>query len=144
MAEVSESLWANNILSKKIDTPFAILKQQAKYLSELTKGVLVGEITNFKTDFITGFSLKPKPFMVLHLSIDAPFLNNYKTIIMEIKQEPAVIYPLEITNLLEERIKPIKIDNEHEFKQVIGNILSSEKVSNLIANLYAQSEVLAA
>jgi hypothetical protein len=145
MNNASENLWANDFTINKINTPIAILKEQAKYLKEMTKGILVGDVTSHLARQVSGSS--EKEVIQVFFSIKAPFMDNYKVSIIKIEQHPINIYPLKVVNLIpdEEDFSEtyLEIMNGDLFSEHIKSILRSKRMSIIIGNLISQSEVAA-
>jgi hypothetical protein len=145
MKNASENLWAKDFTINKINTPIAILKEQAKYLKEMTKGILVGDVTSHLARQVSGSS--EKEVIQVFFSIKAPFMDNYKVSIIKIEQHPINIYPLKVVNLIpdEEDFSEtyLEIMNGDLFSEHIKSILRSKRMSIIIGNLISQSEVAA-
>jgi hypothetical protein len=145
MKNASENLWAKDFTINKINTPIAILKEQAKYLKEMTKGILVGDVTSHLARQLSGSS--EKEVIQVFFSIKAPFMDNYKVSIIKIEQHPINIYPLKVVNLIpdEEEFSEtyLEIMNGDLFSEHIKSILRSKRMSIIIGNLISQSEVAA-
>jgi len=145
MNNASENLWANDFTINKINTPIAILKEQAKYLKEMTKCILVGDVTSHLARQVSGSS--EKEVIQVFFSIKAPFMDNYKVSIIKIEQHPINIYPLKVVNLIpdEEDFSEtyLEIMNGDLFSEHIKSILRSKRMSIIIGNLISQSEVAA-
>lgn len=145
MNNTSENLWAKDFTINKINTPIAILKEQAKYLKEMTKGILVGDVTSHLARQVSGSS--EKEVIQVFFSIKAPFMDNYKVSIIKIEQHPINIYPLKVVNLIpdEEGFSETSLEfmNENLFNEHIKSILGSKRMSIIIGNLISQSEVAA-
>jgi hypothetical protein len=148
MKNASENLWAKDFTINKINTPIAILKEQAKYLKEMTKGILVGDVISHLARQLSGLS--EKEVIQVFFSIKAPFMDNYKVSIIKIEQHPINIYPLKVVNLIpdEEEFSETSFEfmdeySEYSFNAHIKSILRSKRMSIIIGNLISQSEVAA-
>lgn len=121
-----KNLWGELPNAETIRTPYTILKEQASILSELTNGLLLGEVVvNHQKDKL----------FVITLRIKAPSLNNYTYSVVEV-QQPIQLYPVAIINLLENNMT--KYSSEEEFENALGEILSSQEVKRVISGLLAQ------
>ena len=70
------------------------------------------------------------------LYITAPALGGYRLKILDVKQN-ALMYPLEINDSLNESV--YEIEDEQEYVDALGRILSSEKVQRAINVLISES-----
>jgi hypothetical protein len=144
-----KNLWGELPNPETIRTPYAILKEQASILSEITKGLLIGEVINNQED----------KFFVKILRIKAPSLNNYTYSVVEVKHL-IQLYPVFVKNLTSEPITKAtdlidslvdvrlpglledqgykKYLSEEEFEKALGKILSSQGVKQVISALLAQ------
>jgi hypothetical protein len=122
-----KNLWGELPTAETIRTPYTILKEQGSVLSEITNGLLIGEVVvNNQRD----------NFFDLILRIKAPALNNYTYSVVEVRQ-PIQLYPVTITNLLGHTVIG-KYPSEEEFENALGEILSSPEVKQVISGLLAQ------
>jgi hypothetical protein len=121
-----KNLWGELPNVETIRTPYTLLKEQASILSEITHGLLIGEVVvNSQND----------KFFTITLRIKAPSLNNYTYSVVEV-QQPIQLYPVAVINLLEGRMG--KYSSEEEFENALGEILSSQEVKGVISGLLAQ------
>jgi len=128
-----QNLWGELPLAEAIRTPASILQEQANQLTELTKGILEGEVTKGKSQLTTR---KNKPFIV-RFNIIAPALDNYRYAVMRVYHD-IVLYPLAVVdqvNGLE-----YECEDEDNFINVVAQILSSTAVHKAIAALLSQSK----
>lgn len=125
-----KNLWGNLPDPETIRTPYTILKEQASILTEITKGLLIGEVSinNQKDNVFTAI-----------LRIKAPSLNNYTYSVIQIEQ-PIHLYPVTIANLFENRVghRMARYSSEEEFENALGQILSSQDIQRIISGLLAQ------
>jgi hypothetical protein len=121
-----KNLWGELPNAETIRTPYTILKEQASMLSEITNGLLIGEVVvNNQIDKL----------FIITLRIKAPSLNNYTYSVVEVRQ-PIQIYPVAVINLLDSRGG--NYSSEEEFENALGEILSSQEVKRGISGLLAQ------
>ena len=146
------------------------LQEQGELLSEKTNGLLIGELVINKLptlsyqSFVERYetlentntledlkslekefnlfkknlkSLKPE-FCYL-FRIKAPCLNNYHIYILEI-QYGVNSYPVYVTDLTKDDIKPKKCHNQEQFDEIIESILSSNIVTQTIVMLLEESK----
>jgi hypothetical protein len=145
-----KNLWGELPNPETIRTPYTILKEQASILSEITNGLLIGEVINNQKD----------KYFVNILRIKAPSLNNYTYSVVEV-QHLIQLYPVFVKNLTSEPITKAtdlidslrfdvripgmledqgyeKYSSEEEFEKALGQILSSQGVKKVISALLAQ------
>ncbi|AFZ17530.1 hypothetical protein [Allocoleopsis franciscana] len=145
-----KNLWGELPNPETIRTPYAILKEQASLLSEITNGLLIGEVINSQNG----------KFFVKILRIKAPSLNNYTYSVVEV-QHLIQLYPVFVKNLTSDPLTNAtdfiqslmgdlkgygllekqgynKCSSEEEFENALGEILSSQEVKQVISALLAQ------
>jgi hypothetical protein len=151
----NKNLWGDLPSIETIRTPYTLLKEQASILTEITKGLLIGEVIHNQKDKL----------FVLILRIKAPSLNNYSYSVLEV-QYPINLYPVFVKNfasvnfnsveknLMNTANNPLmslvdyggwlenqgysKCSSEEEFENTLGQILSSQEVKRVISALLAQ------
>jgi hypothetical protein len=135
-----KSLWGELPKFETIRTPYTILKEQASILSEITKGLLIGEVKRSQeVQVSTKVALsKPGtyPEFVAFLTIKAPSLNNYTYSVVKV-QYPMLLYPVLIESLAVDNLLR-ECSSEAEFENTLGQILSSQEVKRVISGLLAQ------
>jgi hypothetical protein len=151
----NKNLWGDLPNIETLRTPYTLLKEQASILSEITKGLLIGEVIHNQKD---------KLFVII-LRIKAPSLNNYTYSVLEV-QYPIQLYPVFVKNLASDNFNNLeknlmnaannplmsfvdyggflenqgynKCFSEEEFENALGEILSSPEVKRVISGLLAQ------
>lgn len=154
--DTRKNLWGDIPHTDDLRTPYTLLKGQASLLTELTKGLLIGEIerSQYYSDhldnkialgFRVAFPLQkqrlreePKPISVLHLKIKVPTLNNYTISLLKVTY-PVELYPAGIFSLVEQTERFCA--DEEAFEQGIGEILSSQKVRRIVSALLSDVHV---
>jgi hypothetical protein len=84
MSAISSQFWPDDI-RPKIQTPLAILQARANELRDLTKGVLIGNISS-TTD-------KSKKQTYHSLDVLVPVLNNFRQRLLTIRHDIRMVYP---------------------------------------------------
>lgn len=132
-----QSLWGELPAVQDTRTPKMILTEQAQALSDATKHILVGSVSTKGTD----------NDIVSHLSIVAPFLNNYRVSVLRTSQSVSEVYPVDVIDLINkinygQRLESTNYscNNEEEFNTALRKILQSDKVHRIITNLLTQSK----
>ena len=121
-----KNLWGELPNAETIRTPYTILKEQASILSEITNGLLIGEVV---------VNIQKENFLAMTLRIKAPSLNNYTYSVVDV-QQPIQLYPVGIRNLIKNTWT--EYSSEEEFENALGQILSSQEVKRVISALLAQ------
>lgn len=123
----TKNLWGELPLAEVIRTPATILREQATLLTEMTKGILEGEITSGRT----------QNKLYHRLSIVAPSLDGYSYSILYATHN-IITYPCTVLDEADNTIA--ECDNEQEFISVIEKILSSATVHKIVSALLSQSK----
>ena len=120
------NLWGDLSEVERVVTPKEILLEQANVLTQATKGVLVGQVSNNnKSD---GFSYD--------LEVCVPALNNYTYTILTV-QHQIELYPLRIITNGGGRY--MNCASEEEFTSALMNVLSSKEVKRVLSSLLSQA-----
>jgi hypothetical protein len=123
----SENLWGELPAADQLRTPLQILKEQAKYLTEMTQGVIVGWVTT--SDW-------PGHDFSFDLNVRAPALNDYQTTLLSIGY-PVTMYPASVRN--PDSLTATQHRDEGAFLAGLKSQLQSPRVRNVINALLAQS-----
>ena len=121
-----KNLWGDLSELERVVTPKEILLEQASLLTEATKGVLVGQVSNN--------SIYGK--FAYDLEVSVPALNNYTYTILTI-QHQIELYPVRIiTNGF---VLSTECGSEKEFISALTDILSSKEVKFVLSRLLSQA-----
>jgi hypothetical protein len=123
----SKNLWADLSRVEIVRTPRTVLLEQAQYLTEATKGALVGRVDD-RTAYVA------KGFRYL-LDVRVPELNNYSVEILWIDHD-LELYPARLG--ASRPNKDISCANESELEQAIESVLSSSEVKTILSHLLSQ------
>ncbi|MEM8638771.1 MAG: hypothetical protein AAGG51_08170 [Cyanobacteria bacterium P01_G01_bin.54] len=124
-------------------TPKSILKDQAKFLTEMTNGSLVGEvgkITHAYQGSLQLVSQQPSPVIVDSLKIKVPALDDYIYGVAQIEYKLPTTYPVTLTNLADPDEEAKQYLTLEEFEAGLEAVLTSEQVRNIIRILLEQAE----
>ena len=126
---LEKNLWGQLPIEDEIRTPTHILKEQATILTDMTKGVLQGEVSVGQD----GGRFE------LNLYIVAPRIENY-TFTVAWCSHGLDLYPVRV-NPGWDRAYTARIEcaNEEEFESALKSILSSDKVRRVVSTLLGQS-----
>ena len=108
-----------------IRTPLVILREQARALTEATKGKLEGKLLRTTGDDRFVFSL----------DINVPSLNGYRYRVLQV-DHGIELYPLAIKFFPMD--KSFLLDSEESFVEKLKELLASEQMRRVIAGLMAQ------
>jgi hypothetical protein len=136
-----KNLWGELPNSENVRTPYTLLKEQASLLTEITKGLLIGEVklspeVDALSKFTTSIIGEQNQSFVAFLRIKVPSLNNYTYSVVKI-QYPIKLYPVLVKSLVVDNFQ-IECLSEEEFENAVGQILSSQEVKEVISALLAQ------
>ncbi|AUT03447.1 hypothetical protein CLI64_25225 [Nostoc sp. CENA543] len=127
MSPNNKNLWGELPKNVEVRTPYLILKEQASILTQMTKGLLIGEVDR-----------KPvlQNVFIARLRIRVPELNSYTYSVVDV-QYPLKLYPLVIKDYTSSE-QEIQCSSEQEFEVTLGKILSSDQVKRVISTLLAE------
>jgi|SRR5579862_421457 hypothetical protein len=121
----SKSLWGDLSQIERVRSPRTILLEQAQYLTEVTKGALVGSVSD---------EIYPGRFRY-YLVVEVPVLNSYRVTVLTAEHD-VDLYPVRI------KADRAKIDvtchGETEFENVVGSVLSSPAIKTMLSRLLSQ------
>jgi len=128
-------LWAEDIVTEKVRTPVAILREQASLLGKKTQNVILADV----------FSDISGQAFIHNFNIIAPALGAYSYRLFSITHS-IELYPLEVhldgtvaTEIGLENDDFISIKNEADFLEMLAKILKAERTKQIIRTLVAQS-----
>ncbi|MGK7943560.1 MAG: hypothetical protein AB4058_03745, partial [Microcystaceae cyanobacterium] len=152
-----------------LKNPHTILKEQATLISQMTKGLILGEVVSGdyqvdirETPFVTPIekelvatnlpTLKIGQYVIKKPDNDknrhqkmskifrlkVPSLNNYTYSLLQIIYPITSFYPIFIYSFVSDNHPTKSCSDEQEFLSALENILSSEKVHQVIKALFSQ------
>lgn len=128
----SENLWPKDLGSNAMTMPKEILLQQANFLSEMTKNIIVGEVRSSQ-----GVLADSEEKVIVHeLLVKAPSIGNYQFTLLRVMHN-YTIYPISVYDTLKE----VKVDatTEEEFVKILTDIFNNIQTKNALNGLIAQS-----
>ena len=140
MANKIPNLWPSAVSVETLP-PVAILRVQAQNLTQMTHGLLQGEVISADGD----------PEAVRHhLDVVAPGFNGYRFRILTVQHGSDLVYPVSLihpaafsTEEIDEYENPYTIRptaySEDEFIQILKDVFQSGHVLSVINSLIAQS-----
>ncbi len=123
----SKNLWADLSQLERVRTPRTVLLEQAQYLTEATKGALVGKVDDRTAYVASGFRYL--------LDVRVPELNNYSVEILWI-DHGIELYPVRLG--ASKPNKDVSCANESELEKAIESVLSSSEVKTILSHLLSQ------
>ncbi|TGK51140.1 hypothetical protein EHQ16_19350 [Leptospira kanakyensis] len=133
-----EDLWPDNFnLKDNIRTPSKILEEQGDILEKKTSGKIQGLLHQTKS------AAMANDIMEYHFGIYSKTLNYFYSF-MSIRHK-IELYPVEITTdyeiskQLQWRSEKIEATNQSEFILLLSEIFKTDKVTQVIAAMFAQS-----
>lgn len=129
----AKNLWGQLPSASEITTPTQILKEQASELTNMTKGVLYGDVHvkqrsgKFELEFV----------------IQVPVLDNYEYVVLYVKHGLS-LYPATVVPGWDQYAaeKQVACADKEQLETAIGAILSSDHVKRIVASLIAQSRAM--
>ncbi len=135
MPELNEDLWPSDLGIASVVTPAAILRSQAAFLGEKTRGILeaVVETSSVGNEIFHRFVIK------------VPALGNYRYALFSV-HHPVELYPVlvseDATRSSGSGIIPIegmRLPDEEALRTWLRGVFASEATKRIIASLYAQA-----
>jgi hypothetical protein len=135
----TKSLWSEDLLSKDEDVtlPVTILQQQAAYLNEMTKNIVVASIYTKRIDIGERFDELETGLMHI-LRIVAPAIGNYYFDLLRITQAQLFPYPLQLFAPLSE--KRYEVNTSEELENTLKLVFNDRKTMAAIRSLMLQSK----
>jgi len=131
-----ENIWSNIDFNSNNKKVLDYLKEQSKFLNEITQGVLQMQIENITAyDDYDNFNI----LQLYKLYVVSENLGNFRIKLLTIIQNnEGPEFPVKIYSDIERKEYP-NIEEE-SFITTLNDILSKRSVQNVIVNLYKQSE----
>ncbi|MGH6668638.1 hypothetical protein R3O55_012745 [Bacteroides hominis] len=138
-----KNLWGTfNITDTR--SPKSILQEQAGFLSEATKNILKGEvsestISQLTSAFIAKYAPITKTPQIIKCTfyVVAPKMANYKMALFEVTYSILEFYPITINDLINGR--DLEAQNKDEFIHHLTEVIQNESIRKIIQNLIIQS-----
>jgi hypothetical protein len=112
-------------------TPRDLMREQAAYLEQKTKGLLTAEVT-MSSEPVNKGALKQT--QIFYLVVPT---MKYRYELFTILQKDAIaVYPV----MLMQDGMPVEAHNEAEFIKIMQKILSSERTKRIVSSLLAQAK----
>ena len=125
------SLWGDLSDLAPERTPFLILQEQAGLLQGATNEILVGSVRREMTGVVSRR-------VNASLQVVAPALQQYRIEILDLSYEASKLYPVRIRDYLSDEKKVVF--SEDELKEALREILTSDQVRTILANLISESQ----
>jgi hypothetical protein len=122
------SLWSPEI-KPIVQSPFMILQTQAEALTQITNGILQGDVTKTWND--------DGSKAILSLDILVPSLGYYRHGVMTVIHHTEQIYPVEVSAAcLGQTV--VEAPTEEEFRKLVEKVLRSREVTSVAQSLIAR------
>lgn len=128
-----KNLWGELPITDEIRTPTQILKEQAAFLENMTKGVLQGDVTVRRSH--NNFELE--------LTIVAPAIDNYRYVVVSASHNLGM-YPVSVVPGWDKYNTKQRVEcaNETEFESALETLLSSDQIRRVVTLLLSQSRAM--
>lgn len=123
----AKNLWGELKLDEPLRTPTLILKEQSAMLTQLTQGILSGELRVSQSS----------KGLYIEMYIAAPAVNYFFEV-LSVRHGVADLYPLRVQE--DGASESIRCENEEEFLETLAQILGSDRIGRVIRSLVAQSK----
>lgn len=120
----SKSLWVDLSEVQRVRAPKTVLLEQAEYLTQATKGVLVGALDSVPS--------RPASSFAYDLQIRVPALNNYSVTVLQV-QHGLELYPVRL--IARGPAMDVKCGDEQAFEDAVASVLSSPDVEVILSRL---------
>ena len=132
-----KNLWPEDFKSKEIKSAKAILDEQSKLLPKITGDMVYASVKKMraieairgdhKNDFSYSFFLLAK------------FLEGYSFKVLDFSH-PITMYPVKVTldELIADEVQSdqeFEIQNENEFIPILGKVLNSERIKDVVGSI---------
>jgi len=136
MSEI-KNLWPAELLNTShLLLPITILQEQARFLNEMTKNIVIAEIDTRKATLSITPS-KTKPAIIHTLKVIAPAIGNYDFELVRLIQEEVFPYPLRVYAPLTDDSH--EINTSTELANVLEKIFNDKKTIATVQSLLVQS-----
>ena len=133
-----KNLWPEELLKgSDMLLPITIIQEQAKFLNEMTKNIVVAEVSTQSVSIAQKGSNETKPGILHTLKIVAPAIGSYDFELARIVQEHLLPYPVRIYAPLTEQ--KFEINNSEELEEALSTIFNDKKTIATIQGLILQS-----
>ena len=124
------SLWGDLSDLAPERTPFLVLQEQANYLQKATNEILVGRTRRAMTGVDRTVNAS--------LQVVAPALQHYYVEILEMYYDASLLYPVRVKDAFSGKTRGVF--SEDELKELLSEILTSDRVRTILANLISESQ----
>jgi hypothetical protein len=128
MSTALENLWPDDFIMTEIRPPVVVLKEQAAFLGQMTKNIVVGEVRT-ESSLNGGFSH--------NLYLVAPALN-YRYFLLKVTHG-IELYPAMVVFIPEGGIDR-EVDSEEGLKSALRKVFAADKTKRVLNSLLSQSK----
>lgn len=132
MTATTANLWGDIEIADTTIPPVTILKEAASAITQLTNGLVEGEVRAISSSY-------SQDWIAYRFALRVPALNNYLAVICEV-EHPAFLTPI----TMRDELRNIQVDSENidGFKSVLGQCLQSREAKLLIKGLIASAKAV--
>ena len=131
-----KNLWSSDLLNEEdVILPVTILQEQASYLNNMTKNIVVAKINTVTSG---GRIPVSRPNLIHILQIFAPAMGNYDFELVRLIQEQVFPYPLIVVASLTEI--ETQVENSEELEIALAKVFNDKKTVSAIQSLIVQSK----
>ena len=122
-------LWPDNF-GTEVRSPVAILREQARHLSNRMGGVVLAKVITKKDG--------KNPQQILHrFVLEVPNLDDYSYTLFYVRH-PVVLYPLDIETDLDNVSHQLDIQDAPHFERVLAELFAHPQILKVVNALKAQ------
>ena len=135
---MENNLWPADILNNRVSLPKTILLEQANYLSEMSKNIIVGEVKSLPLldlSKFTGTQSSTRRQISHEFVLRAPSVGNYSFTLFNISHDLVHVYPVS----LQYEFTSYNLQNQEELKDKLRDIFNHAKTREIISYLISQS-----
>ena len=125
------SLWGDLSSLAPERTPSLVLGEQASLLQGATNEILLGR-THRNV-------LRAGSLVVVALQVIAPALQQYSVEILQLSYKASMPYPVSVRDVFSD--SDGTAESEHELRDMLRQILTSDEVRTILASLIAESQL---
>ena len=130
----ANDFWPAEIVETTAKPPVAILKEQAAFLGQKTRNVVIASVS----------AAPQNEWIQYSFVIEAPALGGYKYRLFTMRQDLIRLYPLHVTAELEAESgqvlnRSFKIENEEQLLGHLKKILTNPRTLKAVQSMLAQS-----
>jgi hypothetical protein len=134
-----EDLWGELPDPSTVEIPEDILNRQADFLSQKTKGMLVGEVRRIDSSESDDFGHRRSSGQNIEwaLEIRVPRMDNYTYQLLVAAHNIIHLYPVHVVSTHMEEV--VDCNSTEEFKHALRTLFRNEETQRVIRSLFAHA-----